>query len=173
MSENKKAQKHRLLSGRISRTVILFVIAVLVFVSVLSGIVSGWIPYSAALIKCGKKPIITSSFLESRTYLRPGDSGYGPRLFTDHYLCSEQEAVNLGYTGPAGSLSNRQYLQRQAVADEAAVFAPNKISFVAYTPNYLPTGYTKGTPQIEDIHGKQVLQYLMIDNKSTILIRQG
>jgi hypothetical protein len=167
-------RNHKFLANHKTRDVaILVVILFVVLIVGIAGILSGWVPYTASLIKCGKKPIITSRFLESATYARPGDPEYGHGLFSDHYLCSEQEAVNLGYSGPEGSLSNKQYLQRQAQADEAAIFSPSKISFVAYSPSYLPPGYTKDIPKIEDIHGKQVLQYLKLGDKLTILIRQG
>ena len=171
---NKQSQRPRFLSNHKPRNIFVSAaVLVVVLIVVFAALISGWIPYTAALIQCGKEPIITTHFLESATYLRPGDPGYGPSLFSDHYVCTEQEAINLGYSGPAGSLSNKQYLHLVAQANEASQFSPNKISFVAFTPGYLPAGYVKDIPTIEDFHGKQVLQYLKIAGKSTILIRQG
>ena len=149
------------------------VIIVLVLVVGAALYFQGTIPFAYATIKCGHRPITATSFAAAYSYSRPGDPGYGPGPFVDHYYCTELEAIAGGYRGMEGSLSDQQAKELAAQATEKAKFASSKVSFTAHVPNYLPSGYKLSALTIDTYgSGPQVTQELRKDGEPFILLRQ-
>lgn len=70
----------------------LSVVTLLVVLNFFTGIVS----YSFMYARCSQPPVTASKFMAGYNYYLPGQSGYGPSMFTEYY-CSEQEAGNAGF----------------------------------------------------------------------------
>jgi hypothetical protein len=56
------------------------------------GMVSGVLPFAWNTIRCGKLPVVASTFAAFYSYKVPGDPGYGPGLFRYEFFCSKEEA---------------------------------------------------------------------------------
>ncbi len=62
------------------------------------GVVSGWIQYGYNYVRCGSEPIAVHHYfaVDLIDYSKPGDANYpGPNMFYS-YVCTGQEAINLG-----------------------------------------------------------------------------
>jgi hypothetical protein len=66
-------------------------------VSLVVPFISPFTQYPLYVLKCGRLPIVGSTFAAGYTYRSPGDSNYGVSLFSDAFFCSEQEAVTAGF----------------------------------------------------------------------------
>ncbi len=74
------------------------VVFVLIIVSMLflAGFGMRVFQFGFSTVACGHLPVVGTKFLTS-TYYLPEDSRYGPSPFGE-YFCTEQQAVNAGYS---------------------------------------------------------------------------
>lgn len=57
--------------------------------------------YRDKISKCGTKDLIVIDIVpttEQKVYTKPGDPHYGAPAVGVHYVCTEQEAIDAGYT---------------------------------------------------------------------------
>jgi hypothetical protein len=136
---------------------------------------NGYLQYSLAFAQCRTQPILGSNFAGAYSYSKPGELGYGPSIFVSRYFCSEREAVDAGYSDVLNedSLSNKEQDKKLAEYENSIKFSPDKVSFTALTPSYIPSGMVKNVPTVEDIHGTQVLQEITLNGVYDVSIRQG
>ena len=81
---------------RVSRLKVIMIVIAAVILLVL-GMVSGVLPFALNTIRCGKLPVVASTFAASYSYKVPGDPGYGPGLFNDVFFCSKEEAERVRF----------------------------------------------------------------------------
>lgn len=69
-------------------------------VSMFLPVIGGYTSYPIAVARCGKLPVITSTFAASYSYVEPGASGYdGPSIVSSYedYVCTAAEAESQGF----------------------------------------------------------------------------
>lgn len=117
------------------RRVGLAVLGLFIFLSL--GLGSGTLPFAITTIRCLGLPVQTSNFMGSRTLTLPGESGYGPNLFTSYKYCTKEQAEAVGYRSSVFSEEAKQKAKTQEEArQEAKRFSPSKVSYTVYIPTH-------------------------------------
>ena len=150
-------------------------VSVCIFVGLGLSLISGILQFAAATVSCGKLPVAASSFAAGYSYIAPGDTGYGPNPFNNHYFCSAEQAKSAGYHhSPLTAAGAKEQANEFKHQQDKERFTPEKIDFIAYTPTSLPVRFTKDNMTVQSYGGPQeVFQYLKTGELSMATMRQA
>lgn len=85
--------------GSRKKKIIVSVLAVFgIIVLGLVGLVSGVLPFTYGVVKCGGLPIKSSNFAAAFSYSEPGDKNYGIEPLSSYEFCTAAQAEDEGYS---------------------------------------------------------------------------
>lgn len=85
----------------LKKAVVVILIVLSLFAAWLYDVNVNGAEYRDKISKCGTKDLIVIDIVpttEQKVYTKPGDPHYGAPAVGVHYVCTEQEAIDAGYT---------------------------------------------------------------------------
>ena len=168
---NKKKSKTKKILSRPAVAIAVIVVAALAYAGAfVTPLVSPYAQYPFYLLKCGHRPVITSTFMASRSYWTPEDEGYRVSALSGPYFCTREEAKSAGFRpSPWTEQGRKEAAQWDKEYDEKKRFSPEKISFQAYVPNL--AGYEYTTPELGYSGSIENQVFFTIKNKDGYVTR--
>ncbi|HEY1085728.1 MAG TPA: hypothetical protein VGE34_03325 [Candidatus Saccharimonadales bacterium] len=149
------------------------VITLALLIALPIGWLSGLLPFTYNMIRCGRLPVESTKFMASFTYKVPGDEGYGIHPFSEYGYCTQSEiqATNGYRRSTSTTAGKKEEADIWAKIREEQEFSLSKLDYKFYTPKL--EGYSISNLRVNLIKGNVHSFYtVMKDGKSIGQIRE-